>query len=239
MAGSAGGPSPSSRVGVKSLAAVQARSRDYSSSLMTLRAGNRFFVDGRLGLGHHGGAGGGTIRPGRRVSLLFGPKSQGSATTEVSMTEVSLPPPERASPGPSAGRVYLVAALLSVLVSASTSVLVVYLLRPSVPLPGVNHDAKAAPEGAAPVPVKPIVEEGKVQVPVQASTKKGEVVVFYRTRFASPPQLTFPPNGLENNCFVVEQRADSFKLGRDETGPSVGYAIAPWVEWRAEGVPAK
>jgi hypothetical protein len=153
------------------------------------------------------------------------------------MAEDFTPAAGRSTPQVSPGKVCLLAALISVVISAATSALVVFLLRPPGSTHGTDQGAKASPEPAATAAVKPVVEEGKVQAPVQASTKKREVEVSYRTRFASPPQLTFPPNRLDDGCFLVEQKAGSFQLGRDVTGP-FGYAVAPWVHWRAEGIPS-
>jgi hypothetical protein len=60
-----------------------------------------------------------------------------------------------------------------------------------------------------------------------------ELEVFYKTRFAEPPHLTFP-EGL-GNCQVVDQKAASFKLRRDPAGDAGKHY--PGVKWKAEGQP--
>ena len=91
--------------------------------------------------------------------------------------------------------------------------------------------------GPAGQPAGLAIEEDEADVPFKGDSRKGEVEVFYRKPFASPPKLTFP-GGLSDQCFLVEQKADSFKLGRDVSGTGLYSSVAK-VKWRAEGVPAR
>lgn len=77
-----------------------------------------------------------------------------------------------------------------------------------------------------------VIEEGSATIPLKGST--GELEVFYKRPFASPPSLTFP-SGLQG-CFVVAQKPESFKLGRDVTGHS-SWVHEITVSWKAEGIP--
>jgi hypothetical protein len=69
------------------------------------------------------------------------------------------------------------------------------------------------------------VQEGEALVP---TGKPGELEVFYRTPFPSPPHLIFP--GRLNGVVVKDQKATGFKLLRDEQS---GLSHLP-VKWRAE-----
>ena len=79
------------------------------------------------------------------------------------------------------------------------------------------------------------IAEGSADVPL-SEARTGEVVVHYPHPFIRPPTLTFP-EGLQD-CFLVEQKADSFKLGRDVAG-ELTWATVTRVKWKAEGVPSE
>ncbi len=123
-------------------------------------------------------------------------------------------------------RGYVLMVAVSGLVAAVVSLTVVFLFGPR---PGGGEGPGHSGGTAA--------EEGVAEVPVMGESKKGEMQVFYRAPFASPPKLTFP-EGLPDDCFVVEQKADSFKLGRDVSTRGLYQTVAR-VKWRAEGLPAR
>lgn len=76
------------------------------------------------------------------------------------------------------------------------------------------------------------VEQGTADVTIMNETRKGETAVFYRRPFASPPQLTISGG----SAFIMEQKADSFKVGRDVTGHT-SFSTTESVTWKAEGIP--
>ena len=108
----------------------------------------------------------------------------------------------------------LVAAVVSVVVSVTVTLVVAQFAR-----------------GTAAWGV-PLIEEGSATVPLKGST--GELEVFYKRPFASPPSLTFP-SGLQG-CYVVAQKSGSFTLGRDVTGHT-SWVSEITVSWKAEGLP--
>jgi hypothetical protein len=77
------------------------------------------------------------------------------------------------------------------------------------------------------------VEEGEAAVPTQGRVAPGEVEVFYRTPFPSPPQLTFPEG--TQGCYVVEQKPGCFKLKREATSGDPFVRV----KWKAELVMQK
>lgn len=76
-------------------------------------------------------------------------------------------------------------------------------------------------------------EEGNVDVAVVGS--KGEVQVFYKHPFASPPHLTILEGSAD--CVLSEQKPESFKVTRDITG-RLSWTTVVTVKWKAEGKPA-
>lgn len=114
----------------------------------------------------------------------------------------------------------LIAAVVATVVSFIVSLVVALVIAPLV-----GHGGNSA-----------VIEEGMVDVPLTGNTFAGELKVFYRQPFDSPPSLTFPA-GLDG-CFVVEQQAASFTLGRDVRGHA-GWSTLAHVKWKAEGVPAR
>lgn len=114
----------------------------------------------------------------------------------------------------------VVSGLVAAVVASAVSLAVVFLI---------------APAGRGLFSAETVIQESFAEVPLRGNTMKGETEVFYLRPFAAPPKLIFPES--LGGCFVMEQKADSFKLGRDVTGAS-GYGIGP-VKWRAEGVPAR
>jgi hypothetical protein len=86
-----------------------------------------------------------------------------------------------------------------------------------------------------PALVEPRVEEGVAQVPLKGDSKKGELIVFYKIPFLTPPSLTFP-DGIAESCFVEDQKAESFKISRD-VSRHAGWESVSKLKWRAEGLP--
>jgi hypothetical protein len=160
---------------------------------------------------------------------------------EGSETRMDVPPSQPAPTPPfHVWKIYAVAGLVALVVSAGTSLLATRVIAP----PNQHHpprpagDQTPSPEAAA---ERTVVEEGEAEVTVRFVDRKGEVEVFYKTRFASPPQLTFPDKSSSPgqwSCQVTEQKVASFKLERDCTGVQ-GYVVTVPIKWRAEGVPAK
>ena len=73
----------------------------------------------------------------------------------------------------------LIAAVVSAGVSLFVSLAVVLVI---LPVAG----------GSVAMPGQLAVEEDTADVPLIGDTRKGEVTVYYRRPFSSPPKLTFP-----------------------------------------------
>jgi hypothetical protein len=109
-------------------------------------------------------------------------------------------------------------------VMASVTAFVTFRLFVSSRVEDATKETRTSTESA-----KTVVLEGTAEV------RWGEEVeVFYKRPFASPPYLTFS-GGLDGTCHVVDQKAMSFKLKRDNAGQAGGQF--PKVMWKAEGPP--
>jgi hypothetical protein len=84
--------------------------------------------------------------------------------------------------------------------------------------------------GAGGKPASPtLVQEGTLTL------RHDPVDVFYPQRYASPPNLSIQGTELaRQNCVILEQKQDRFKVHVDN--PSVSVVE---ISWRAEGVPAR
>ncbi len=110
-----------------------------------------------------------------------------------------------------AWRVYLISGLISLVVTVATMLVMSRLVA-------ISPSNTQTLEGVANVPWGVQLE------------------VFYKNPFASPPYLTFP-EGLEENCKVMDQKSASFKLVRADGGRAGDHF--PNVKWKAEGQPVK
>jgi hypothetical protein len=124
---------------------------------------------------------------------------------------------------PSSGQGCVLTALIASVVSAGVSLLVSL---------GVVLVILPVTSGSMSMPGQLAIEEDSVDVPLIGNTFKGEVTVFYRKPFSSPPKLTFPAG--MSGCYIKEQKADCFSLARDVTGHA-GWSTIEHVQWKAEG----
>jgi hypothetical protein len=139
-------------------------------------------------------------------------------------------------------RVYLLSALIACVAGAATAFITVQLTKPAVPQ-NSGTDLRAGT----------VTLEGEEYLEFPKGNVPSEWVVYYKTPFASPPNLTFP-NEVAYDYKITDQKAESFKLQRvlDEVIPElkvgeVRVGRAPKQEiyatsklkWKAEGQPAK
>jgi hypothetical protein len=131
-----------------------------------------------------------------------------------------------------AARIYVIAGLISLAISAATAFAVIkFLEKPSSPDPARVTDS--------PAPPKTTVEEGEIEVTL-GSDRKGVAQHFYRIPFASPPQLTYPGEYGPGywNCQITSQTAEGFKVERDVSTQG-SYSTTCNFKWRAEGLPKR
>ena len=115
---------------------------------------------------------------------------------------------------------YLLSALVACVVAAGTAFVTTRLLAPA--------PRTSSPNTIIEPSANTMILEGVAEAPYGKET-----LVFYKTPFAAPPNLTFP-EGLDFSLEVADQQAQSFKLKRAPQG----FGPAK-VKWKAEGQPAK
>lgn len=140
----------------------------------------------------------------------------------------SPPPTAPAHKATSSGLGCVVTALIAGIVAAGVS-LIVSLAVVLIIVPTVRGAANVLEDENGFV-----IEEGLVDVPLRGESRKGEMQVYYRRPFLSPPKLSFP-NGMAT-CYVVEQTPESFTIGRD-VSHLTSWMTIDQVSWKAEGIP--